>query len=101
MSTTDPVEAGMPLTGSVIHREKVIARGLAVVCLAMFLFFGAASIAYLSGWKPDTLLLAKICTYGMVPLSLWVGLTRTVLRTAVTTSEIHVTQGLPERRIPI
>jgi hypothetical protein len=98
---SDAVEAEMPVEGAVLHREKVVARSLALICVALTIFFGATSVAYLSGWKPETSLLVRLLTYAMVPLGVFTGLTRTVLRTAITTREIHVAQGLSERRIAL
>jgi hypothetical protein len=98
---SDPVEAAMSVEGTVLHREKVVSRLLALISLGLLVFFGAASFAYLRGWAPQTSLFAKLCTYAMVPLGLYVGLTRTVLRTVISSHEIHVTQGLPGRRIPL
>jgi hypothetical protein len=99
-SPNDPVEESMG-EGTVLRRDKVVARSLALICLAMFLAFGVASIAYLKGWQADKPAIFRFITYGLVPLMAWVGLTKTVLRTVVTTSELHVAQGFRELRVAI
>ncbi len=100
IAPNDPVEAGMG-EGTILRREKVVARNLALLCLVLFLAFGAGSIAYLSGWQADKPAVFRWITYGLVPMFAWIGLTKTVLRTVVTTREISVQQGLRGTRIPI
>ena len=86
--------------GTVLRRDKVVARSLALICLLMFVGFGAASIAYLQGWSADKPAIFRWLAYFFVPFSAYVGLTKTVLRTVVTTREVHVQQGLRGLRIP-
>src|SRR5438045_4008098 len=93
IAPTDPVEAEMTATGDVLHREKVVARNLALLCLLLCLGFSAASIAYLRGWQPNVPAIFHWLTYALVPFFAWIGLTKTVLRTVVTTREVHVQQG--------
>jgi len=96
----DPIEAGMG-DGTVLLRDKVVARNLALVCLLMFLVFGAASIAYLRGWRADANAIFRWLAYFFVPFSAWVGLTKTVLRTVVTTQEVQAQQGLRALHVPV
>ena len=73
----------MSVDGSVLHREKVVGRSLALIAAALVLFFGGVSIAYLSGWRPETPMLFKVITYLMVPLGLYVGLTLSLIATVI------------------
>ena len=91
----------MVVAGSILHREKVVARKLALICVALSVGFAALSIAYLAGWGAETNLVFKVISYSMVPLGLYQGLFATVLRTAVTTDEIHLAVGFRARRIPL
>ena len=100
IAPNDPVEAEMG-EGTILRRDKVIARNLALLCLGLVFAFGAASIAYLYGWQADKPAVFRWLTYGLVPLFAWIGLTKTVLRTVVTTRELYVRHGLRATRIPI
>jgi hypothetical protein len=97
---TDPVEAEMG-TGTVLRRDKVVSRKLALICLAMFIGFLATSIGYMRGWGAERSAFTHWLTYLLVPFVAWIGLTKTVLRTVVTTSEIHVSHGFRGTHIPI
>ncbi|MEO7096375.1 MAG: hypothetical protein ABI175_24160, partial [Polyangiales bacterium] len=95
----DPVEAEMG-DETVLRRDKVVARNLALICLLMFVGFGAVSIAYMRGWG-DRSALIRWLTYLMVPFSAWIGLTKSVLRTVVTRREVHIRVGFRDVHVPI
>ena len=97
----DPIEAEMADRGVVVHRDKLVARGLALISLLMTVGFGAVSVAYLMGWQPGTSMIIRWLTYLLPLLGITVGLTRTVLRTAVTPAELRVHWGWTRLHVPI
>ena len=98
---SDPIEAEMEVRGRVLHRDKLVARSLAWVMLALSVFFIGASLAYALGWGAQVSPLAKAATFLLAPLGPFVLLTRTVLRTLVTTEELTIRWGLWGPRIPL
>lgn len=97
----DAFEASIETRGEVLHRDKVVSRSLALIMLLCTVGFLAASIAYASGLGAEVSTLAKVLTYALTPLFPFVLLTRTVLRTVVTTEEVSVKWGLWGPTIPV
>lgn len=91
----------MATRGRVLHRDKLVARGLALIMAVSFVFFLAASIAYAMGWGKDINVVSRALTFLLTPLFPFVLLTRTVVRTAVTTEEVVVEWGLWGPRIAL
>jgi hypothetical protein len=98
---TDAYEETMTGDGQVIHRAKMASRALAIAMVLCTIGFGAASIAYALGWGANVSFLAKLLTFALTPLFPFTLLTRTVVRTLVTTKEVRIQQGLWGPRIPI
>jgi len=95
----DDYEASnMAGAGEVLHRDKLVSRPLAIVCLLMmlFAFLGAAG-----GLAQGAPLAAGLGVGAVGLLFLFLGLTRTVLRTVVTADDIRVHWGLWGPRIPL
>jgi len=101
IQSTDDFETTMETRGKVLHRDKLVARRFALIMLLSTVVFLPASVAYALGWGADVSSLAKIITYVLTPLFLYLLLTGTVVRTVVTTEEVHVKWGLTGPRIPI
>jgi hypothetical protein len=98
---TDDYEAGMDVEGTVLHRDKLVARGLALAMLIGTIGFTAASIALAMGWGAEINFLSRLLTFVLTPLFPFVLLTRTVVRTVVTTEELQIQWGLWGPRIPL
>lgn len=98
---SDEHEKGMVMHGRVQHRDKLVARGLALGMLIGFASCLAASIAIAMGWGANIHIVPKVLTFVMTPLFLFALLTRTVVRTAVTSEELAIEWGLTRRRIPL
>lgn len=94
----DEYEASIAAPGEVVHRDKLVSRLLAWVCLAMMLLSFGAAAGGLSDGAPIGVGLG-VGAVGL--LFLFLGLTRTVLRTVVTTSDIRVQWGLWGPRIAL
>lgn len=102
VAPTDDYEAGaMTGAGRVIHRDKVVARGLALMMVIYGAVFTALCVAIWMGAFPTMSLFSKALVPPLAVLFWVTGLTRTVLRTLVTTEEVHIQQGLWGPRIPI
>lgn len=98
---TDPIEAGMESPGRVLHRDKLVARSLALIMAACTLFFGVAAVVFALGGGAGVPLVSRILTFVLLPLFPLVGLTRSVVRTLVTSEEVQIKWGLWGPRIPL
>jgi hypothetical protein len=98
---SDEYEANeMTAAGQVVHRDKVVGHELAKF-LALYAvgFLGLGLFETFVGWNVPTL--ARVLTFILAFFFGAVALTRTVLRTVVTTEEIVIRQGLSGPQIPI
>jgi hypothetical protein len=103
MSRTQPsddYEKQMAVAGKVLHRDKMVSRPIALLAAIMTSFFGIVSVLYWTGWG-NMSLLQKLLAPALTALSVWVGLTKTSVRTVVTDREILVQHGLRGPRIPV
>lgn len=98
---SDGFERVMETHGRVLHRDKQVARNLALIMLLCTLCFGALSVAYALGWNAHASLPLRLVTWLTTPLFPFVLLTRTVVRTVVTDEELLVQCGLWGPRIPL
>ncbi len=86
--------------GTVLHRAKSASRGLALGMLALTVAMLIWGTVLALGLRPQLSLLHHILPWLIAALGIFVGLTRTVVRT-VTTEEVRVMWGLWGPRIPI
>lgn len=98
---TDEIEAGMEVRGRVLHREKLVARGLALTMALCTLLFGAAAVVFALGHGAGVPLISRVLTFVLLPLFPIAGLLRSVVRTLVTTDAVQVLWGLWGPRIPL
>lgn len=81
----------------VVHRDKVVARMTAVACALMTLFFGAVAIG--SAIQGHVAGAVGVGVAAMV--FLFIGLTRSVLRTIVTRDDLLIHWGLQAITVPL
>lgn len=83
--------------GQVFHRSKVIARKLAVILLSLGVLMGVFSVASFA-FAP---VFASVMILAGALFTIFCGLGLSVLRTHVTSEELHVQYGLWGPRVPI
>ncbi len=97
-----PVEEKMVTDPSrVRHRDKHVARTAAVLMIPMALLALLATVAVASGADPAAPRLAALIPFAGFLGTLYMLLTRMVVRSAVTRDEVQVQWGLSEHRIPL
>ena len=87
----------MPGGGQVLHRSKLVARRLALLMLTLGVLMGVlAGVSFFTGPLFASIMLA----FGSLTM-LFVSLGLSVMRTKVTSEELHVQYGLWGPRVPI
>lgn len=98
----DEYEAdAMPPRGEVRYRDKLVSRSLAGVLGAMGVASGALGVGVLAGIDPAAPAWVAIFPFGVALLCMYQGITRCVMRLALTDDELVVDQGLRATRIPL
>lgn len=101
-AATDPYEASVTEgAGPVRHRDKHVARLAAALMVPLALLMLVASAAVATGADPAAPPAAALIPFGVFLWTAWVILTRTVVRTAVTSDAVIVQWGLREHRVPL
>ncbi len=98
----DDYEAdAMPPRGEVRYRDKLVSRSLAGVLGAMGVASGALGVGVLAGIDPAAPAWVAIFPFGVAIACTFLGLTRSVMRLALTDQELVIDQGLLATRIPL
>lgn len=97
----DSLEAELSVGAPVVHRDKHVARTAAALMIPMALLMLLATAAVASGADPAAPRLAALVPFGVFLWTAYTILTRTVVRTLVTSNDVQVHWGMSDHRVPL
>lgn len=99
---SDDYEANeMPVEGAVLHRDKQVARTAFLAMLPGSLIFLLAGIAVAAGGNPGEPRILSLIPFSIFALFAWMMLTKTSIRSVLTTRELQVHWGLRKWKVPV
>ncbi len=99
--TDDYESKAMPVSGTVLHRDKHVARSAVFAMVPMALIALLATIGVASGADPAAPRALALLPFLWFAWTMWMVLTKVSVRTVVTSDEVQVHWGFSAAKIPL